>query len=162
MKKIISMILIFMLGVCLVACGEKDLPLENKIDLSNQGENENVIGEQVIKKYFDESLLEQYAETQVIKLPENPTTGYEWVFFIDDSEVVTVIEDKYESSSDDGNLVGVVGNRVCEFKGLKEGDTTIEFNYLRGFESNEEPAERVKFHISVNAKNEIAVIDEIH
>ena len=26
----------------------------------------------------------------VIKLPENPTTGYEWVYIIDDFEVVLV------------------------------------------------------------------------
>ena len=160
MKKIFSVLLILSLVFCLVACGEKDLPLENEIDLPS--EDEIVSDSQVSKKYIDESLLEQYSETQIIKLPENPTTGYEWIFFIEDSEVITVVEDKFEAPSNEEGLVGVGGNRVCEFKGLKEGDTTIEFNYIRGFEENEEPAEKVKFYVSVNANNEIAITDEVH
>ena len=153
MKKFLSVLLILTLAVCLVACGEKDLPLENKIDLSNQGDNGNTLNQQVNGKYFDESLLEQYDDTQIIKLPENTTTDYEWVFFIDDSEVITVVRDELDSAN---------GNRVCEFKGLKEGNTTIEFNYIRGFEENEEPAETVKFYVSVNANKQIAIIDEVH
>ena len=69
MKKIFSVLLILSLVFCLVACGEKDLPLENEIDLPS--EDEIVSDSQVSKKYIDESLLEQYSETQIIKLPEN-------------------------------------------------------------------------------------------
>ena len=162
MKKFLSVLLILSLAVCMVACGEKNLPLENNVDLLNQGDSENVIGQEGKKEYFDKSLLEQYAETQVIRLPENPTTGYEWVFFIDDAEVVTVVTDKFEELTNTEGLVGVGGNRICEFKGLKEGDTTIEFNYIRGFEENEEPAETAKFYVSVNQNNEIAIMSEVH
>lgn len=158
MKKILTMVLISILAICMVGCGEKDLPLQNEVDLPN----ENVIEQDVIKRYFDESLLEQYAETQVIELPENETTGYEWVFFIDDSEVISVVKDEYQAPANSDEVVGVTGKRVCEFKGLKEGDTTIEFNCIRGLEENEEPADKVKFYVSVNANNEIAIMSEVH
>ena len=161
MKKILSILLILVLSVCMVACGEKDLPKEEEINLLDRVESgENVYQE--ITKYFDEEMIDNYAKTQIIKLPENPTTGYEWVYVVDDSEVMNVIKDEYQAFENSGDIVGEGGYRVCELEGLEEGETIIYFDRIRGFESGEEPAESIKFYISVNANKEIAVTDEIH
>lgn len=160
MKKFLYILLMFSLMLCLVACGEKDLPLHEEINSTNNFENKNT--QQGSKKYFEKSLLNQYAETQIIKLPENPTTGYEWVYIVDDSEVVNIMKDEYQLLENAESIVGTGGHRVCELKGLKEGNTIVYFNYIRGFEVDEEPVESFKLYVSVNSSNEIAITDEIH
>ena len=161
MKKFLSILLMLSLACCLVACGEKDLPKEDKINLDDKIETNEEINQEV-SKYFDEEMIENYAKTQVIKLPENPTTGYEWVYIIDDSEVVNIIKDEYQASENSEEVVGAGGHRVCEIEGLKEGNTIIYFNYIRGFEVGEEPEKTFKLYVSVNANNEVAITDEVH
>lgn len=161
MKKFLSIFLILALAVCMVACGEKDLPENEEINLLDKvGSGEGA--SQEIVKYFDEEMIDIYSKTQVIKLPENPETGYEWVYVIDDSEVMSVIKDEYQLSENSGDVTEDVGYRVCEIQGLAEGETIIYFDYISGLETDEEPVESIKFYISVNANNEIAVTDEIH
>lgn len=161
MKKILGVFVILSLAICLVACGEKDLPKEEEINLADKvesGESEN----KEIIKYLDEETFDNYAKTQVVKLPENPTTDYEWVYVIDDFEVVGISKDEYQINENVDENVSTPGYRVCEIEGLKEGETIIHFNYIRGFEADEEPAESFKLYVSVNANNEIAITDEIH
>lgn len=158
MKKILSILLMLSLVVCLAACGEKDLPKEEENDLLDKVEK----GDRVITKYFDEEMIDTYAKTQVIKLPENKTTGYEWVYVVDDSDVVKITKDEFQATENAGSLVGAGGYRVCEIEGVDEGDTIIYFNYIRGFETGEIPAESIKFYVSVNANNEVAITEEVH
>ena len=161
MKKIISIFLVLSLAVCLVACGEKDLPKEEEINLADKVESGTSANKEVVK-YIDEDTFDNYEQTQVIKLPENPTTGYEWVYIIDDFEVANIIKDEYQPSENIGDNVGTPGYRVCEIEGLGEGETIIHFNYIRGFEVDEEPVESFKLYVSVNTNKEIAITGEVH
>ncbi len=161
MKKFLSVLLILSLATCMVACGEKDLPLDNDVNLLDKTTSGENVKKPVVEKYLSEEALDVYAQTQVVELPENPTTGYEWVYTIDDAEVVSVVKDEYNASENEEGLLGVGGYRICEFKGLEEGETIVYFNYIRVFEEDAEPAKSVKFYISVNANNEIAITDEV-
>lgn len=161
MKKFLSVLLILALATCMVACGEKNLPLDEDVNLLDKKESGET-PKQEIEKYFEEDKLDVYGLTQMVELSENPTTGYEWVYTIDDAEVVSIVKDEYKASENEEGLLGVGGTRICEFKGLEEGETIIYFNYVRVFEENAEPAESVKFYISVNADKEIAITDEVH
>ena len=89
-------------------------------------------------------------------MPEDSNTEYEWVYVIDNAEVINFIKDEYQ---EDGENAGF---RICEIEGISEGDTIIYFDYIAGLEDNEVPAKRVKFYVSVNSNNEVAITDEIH
>lgn len=161
MKKILSIFLLISISICLVACGEKDLPKEQEIDLLDKVESGENVGEE-ITRYLDEETFDNYSKTQVIKLPENTTTDYEWVYVIDDFEVVNISKDEYQASESIDEIVDATGHRVFEIEGLTEGETIIHFNYIRGLEVDEEPAESFKLYVSVNANNEIAITGEVH
>ena len=147
MKKILGVFIILIVTTCLVACGKNEVAVK----VENEENDKNVTG-----KYFDKKELNTYSKTQVIKLPEDSNTEYEWVYVIDNAEVINFIKDEYQ---EDGENAGF---RICEIEGISEGDTIIYFDYIAGLEDNEVPAKRVKFYVSVNSNNEVAITDEIH
>ena len=157
MRKFISVVLILTLAVCMVACGDKDV--QNEVNLL---ETSGDLAQKTIQKYFNEEDLDKFAATQTIKLPEDSTTGLEWIYVIDDAEVVDVIKDEFVLAEGLDIVDGGSGERVCEIKGLEEGETILFFNYVNGNNESGDVEETVKFYIEVNANNEIAITDEIH
>ena len=156
MKKFISVLLMLCLAVCIVACGDKDV--QNEVNLlDNSGDSIKTI-----QKYFNEAELDKFAETQTIKLPEDSTTGFEWIFVIDDAEVIEIVKDEFVLAEGFDTIDGGSGERVCEIKGLEEGDTILYFNYVNGNNASGDVEDTVKFYVEVNANKEIAVTDEIH
>ena len=156
MKKIISVLLMLCLAVCIVACGDKDV--QNEVNLlENSGDSIKTI-----QKYFNEADLDKFAETQTIKLPEDSTTGFEWIYVIDDSEVIDVVKDEFVLAEGFDTIDGGSGERVCEIKGLEEGETILYFDYVNGNNASGDVEDTVKFYVEVNANNEVAITDEIH
>lgn len=156
MKKFISVLLMLCLAVCFVACGDKDI--QNEVNLlDNSGDSIKTI-----QKYFNEAELDKFAETQTIKLPEDSTTGFEWIYVIDDAEVIEIVKDEFVLAEGFDTIDGGSGERVCEIKGLEEGETILYFNYVNGNNASGDVEDTVKFYVEVNANKEIAVTDEIH
>lgn len=156
MKKIISVLLMLCLAVCVVACGDKDV--QNEVNLlDNSGDSIKTI-----QKYFNEADLDKFAETQTIRLPEDSTTGFEWIYVIDDSEVIDVVKDEFVLAEGFDTIDGGSGERVCEIKGLEEGETILYFDYVNGNNASGDVEDTVKFYVEVNANNEVAITDEIH
>lgn len=154
MKKFLNVLILLVVMGCMVACGNNiDDEQENLNDNTNSGEVVEV------KKYFPKENLGQYADLQTISIPENPTTGYEWVYVLGDTGVVNVQKDEFVANSENEGLVGVGGNRIIEIVGLTEGETTIKCEYMRSFE--EAAIETVTYKLSVNAENQIAVVEEV-
>ncbi len=157
MKKFISVLLMVSLAVCIVACGDKDV--QNEVNLL---ETSGDLAQKPIQKYFNEADLDKFAATQTIKLPEDSTTGFEWIYVIDDAEVIDVIKDEFVLAEGLDTVDGGSGERVCEIKGLEEGETILYFDYVNGNNASGDVEESVKFYIEVNANNEVAITDEIH
>ena len=156
MKKFISVLLMLCLAVCIVACGDKDV--QNEVNLlDNSGDSIKTI-----QKYFNEAELDKFAKTQTIKLPEDSTTGFEWIYVIDDAEVIEIVKDEFVLAEGFDTIDGGSGERVCEIKGLEEGETILYFNYVNGNNASGDVEDTVKFYVEVNANKEIAVTDEIH
>ncbi|MBP2172079.1 protease inhibitor I42 family protein [Methanococcus voltae] len=82
----------------------------------------------------------------ILELPENPTTGYTWYYFIDDENVVRVNEEKYVPN--DIQLLGSGGTKFWVFEGVGKGSTTIKFEYKRSWE--EEPILEYLLTVYVN------------
>ena len=157
MRKFIGVVFMLVLAVCIVACGNKEI----KTEVNPAGNTENVV-QKPIQMYFPKEDLEKFAASQTIRLPEDSTSGYEWIYVVDDAEVFDVIKDEFVLNEGLDIIDGGKGERVCEIKGLKEGETILYFDYVNGNDESGAAEESVKFYIEVNANNEIAVTDEIH
>lgn len=89
-------------------------------------------------------------QTAVIKLSENPTTGYGWEFEIEPKKqkVITVISSKFIPATSD--LIGVGGIKEYKFKAKNKGQITISGYYVRPWEElNKETALQVHYEINV-------------
>ena len=89
-------------------------------------------------------------QTAVIKLSENPTTGYNWEFEIEPKKqkVITVISSKFVPATSD--LIGAGGVKEYKFKAKNKGQITLSGYYARPWEElNKETALQVHYEISV-------------
>jgi inhibitor of cysteine peptidase len=72
-------------------------------------------------------------DTLMMRLDENPTTGYEWALEARNEEVVTLNSAVYIPSRPSG--VGGGGQRIFTFKGEGAGRVTLRFTLRRKWES---------------------------
>lgn len=75
-------------------------------------------------------------ESDVIKLQENPSTGYAWSYSINDENIVKVLSDSYDELNTTEGIVGSSGIHTWNLKGLKEGKTLITFTLNRSWEQD--------------------------
>jgi len=76
--------------------------------------------------------------SQIVILCANPTTGFQWTESaqISDETVIYQYEHNFVPP-DEENVVGDPGKNVWTFKTLKQGTSTITFNYSRPWEGGE-------------------------
>jgi inhibitor of cysteine peptidase len=67
-----------------------------------------------------------------VKLPENPTTGYQWN--LTTTPGLQVMDDTYVSSDTTGKLMGAGGTRIWEIKATAPGEQKINAVYMRTWE----------------------------
>lgn len=70
----------------------------------------------------------------IIRLAENPTTGYEWVMSPDDDNELTLDGDEF--TPPDGTLVGAPGLHTWRFSAGADGIAVIAFNERRSWVEN--------------------------
>jgi predicted secreted protein len=68
----------------------------------------------------------------VIRLTENPTTGFRWHYDLTAQGVVELLEDDYVPN---GNLPGSGGCRSFSFRGSRPGTMGIKFTLRRAWET---------------------------
>jgi inhibitor of cysteine peptidase len=76
-------------------------------------------------------------EVLVIRLAENPTTGYRWQAEFDSGRL-QASDDRFEPSSD---LPGAAGMRYLTFRALAPGETRLRLVNRRAWESGDGIAE---------------------
>jgi len=84
----------------------------------------------------------------VIKLAENPTTGYGWQFAITAPDVIVLKNNEYVPDDRVGKLVGSGGTRILTFEAVGKGSAEIKFVYKPSYPS-EGAAEQVLYKVSV-------------
>lgn len=85
-----------------------------------------------------------------IRLPGNPTTGYEWQALPPDhAAVVPIGPVEYHKDAQDGKAVGTGGAYVFHFRADREGAAKITLLYKRNWEK--EPAERFTILVRVSS-----------
>jgi len=73
----------------------------------------------------------------VLKLPENPTTGYSWAMTL--SEGLSVDGEAYVQDEDTGDLVGVGGTHEWHIKVTATGKQTIAGVYRQEWDPTQSP-----------------------
>ncbi len=81
-----------------------------------------------------------------IALEENPSTGYSWVYEIEDASVAKIESDDYIAS--ESGALGAKGKRKFILRAVSEGTCEIVFKYVRSWE-DKEPESTVRYVIKV-------------
>ena len=95
-----------------------------------------------------------------IRLPSNPSTGYQWQVAALDEKVVRLVDTRWEpqvggeevaDGSPPARAVGVGGTSVLTFVGVADGRGVIRLVYVRPWEKGIAPARRADYAVEVLA-----------
>jgi inhibitor of cysteine peptidase len=86
----------------------------------------------------------QQGDEFVVALTANPSTGYEWTAA--DNPDVTFVSSKQVAG---GSQPGAPGTQELTFRAEHTGQSTLELDYARSFESDVPPAKTAKFPVAV-------------
>ena len=94
-----------------------------------------------------------------IALAENPTTGYTWEYT---ASTDNLLEDEMDPESafvaGDPELDGAPGVHRWAFRGLAEGDVTLNFVYAQHFDENAEPYATISYQLHVDDTGRITLL----
>jgi len=83
----------------------------------------------------------------LVRLPENPSTGYQWALDEINEEILELEDSDFVLSSDVG--IGGGGERRLRFKAKSTGTTRIELKLWREWEGDISAIQRYDFTIQV-------------
>ena len=83
----------------------------------------------------------------IVRLTENPTTGYSWAIDRINSEIVSPVASDYAADSHSG--IGGGGRRVLAFKAVKAGSSPISLKLWRKWEGDKSVRQHFKVTIQV-------------
>ncbi len=92
-----------------------------------------------------------------VLLLENPTTGYAWSYTMSAEDILTLEKDEFFAP--DAELEGAGGEHLWVWRGVKEGDVTITFDYARSFEAESSPEGTVTYTFHVDAEGLITLTE---
>jgi inhibitor of cysteine peptidase len=100
---------------------------------------------------------EEAVEEEETITEEGETTGYSWQLAQPlDEDVVEFVSSAFEKTSassegGEGETVGAPGEETWTFEAIGEGETEIEFEYVRPWETGVAPEETKTFQVSVTS-----------
>jgi inhibitor of cysteine peptidase len=83
----------------------------------------------------------------VVTLTSNPTTGYSWSFQLTREGIIAAKGSEYEPT--EPQLPGSGGRERFRFIAVQSGQTALEFEYRRSWETETPPAETVAYDVVV-------------
>ena len=131
--KLILMLTTIAVSVLLVACAAPAQPGSKAwVEVSCDEFYDN--------HHINTTLEVQIGETFEVKLCSNPTTGFQWSEKAQTSDTVVLEQEDHKfigPESEPPPPPGTPGQEVWTFKALKEGSSTIFFEYGRPWEGGE-------------------------
>lgn len=95
-------------------------------------------GDKEVGNVTGESKTVKVGEDLTIELETNPSTGYDWKVTTEpDPAILGLNSDFIEAGS---TVPGAPGKHIFRYKALKAGKTTIVYEYVRSWETDEPPA----------------------
>ena len=74
-------------------------------------------------------------EALLLRLPENPTTGYRWQVAQTGDGELELVEDRFESAAGPKAAVGAAGERLLRFVGKRAGRVELTARQGRAWEA---------------------------
>lgn len=99
------------------------------------------------------------AQTIVVNLPANPSTGYTWVAASDQENVIRIEDLGF--SMDDGDLVGAPGVMQLEVCGVAPGSAALTLSYTRPWEEDAVPTVSFTWNVTVDEANNVALSGDL-
>ncbi|MDY6826795.1 MAG: protease inhibitor I42 family protein [Bacillota bacterium] len=75
----------------------------------------------------------EHGETFIVKLEENPSTGYNWHWTVGPEGVVVLDSEEFIAAEDE-EVVGVPGRHEFVFRAEEAGEAEVVFQYYRDWE----------------------------
>ena len=103
--------------------------------------------------------LSQDGYVLTVRLPSNPTTGYDWSYEFSADGVIELLTQEYVQDDAPADMVGVGGTWAASFRcsGSEFGDVTLTLKYSRGWE-DAEPGTVHTLGLFVNESGEITIL----
>ena len=94
-----------------------------------------------------------------VRLPSNPTTGYDWSYEFSVDGVIELLTQEYVQDDAPADMAGVGGTWAASFisSGSKFGNVTLTLKYSRGWEDTE-PGTVHTLDLFVNESGEITIL----
>ncbi|MFO1423822.1 MAG: protease inhibitor I42 family protein [Candidatus Competibacteraceae bacterium] len=89
----------------------------------------------------------QVGERLIVRLPENPTTGYTWAIDETDSRLLALVSTDYASPETES--IGVRGQRAFVFTVRQPGEVALKLKYWRFWEGDASATERFVVNLRV-------------
>lgn len=102
---------------------------------------------ELVREHNGETVELQRGDTLVIRLPDNPTTGFRWAVDSLDSDVMTQVEGDYSSAS---SAIGSGGVRCFAFQAKGVGTSVITLKLWRSWEGDRSARSRFRVTVNVN------------
>jgi len=118
MNKLLALIMIGLISITIINCSKSN-PAKTEYNLTNT-------------EAIYEIPVEKLA---VVKIEENPTTGYTWHYYIEDESVLTFNSEETKVTKSDPTVLGAPIIHIWKFKTLKSGTTLLKFAYARDWEA---------------------------
>lgn len=93
--------------------------------------------------------------SEKIELFGNPTTGYTWVYSIEDKKIVEIDEDI--TYLGEGNIVGAPSLFLYEIHPVNPGETTVTFEYKRPWEKDVKADRMEQYEVTVTKNGRVKI-----
>ena len=93
-----------------------------------------------------------------VRLPANPTTGYEWNFDISDPAALELLTMEYTGDEADEQMVGVGGQWVASFYSTLEGTGEVDLTLTYQRAGEEAAGEQRLIKIAIGENNQLQVL----
>lgn len=92
-------------------------------------------------------------------LTGNGTTGYQWLYTVEDEAVLTVVDNGFTQEPGTEGMTGAGGVFAFRLDGLKEGATKVTFTYARSWEIDESTLCTVSYNVLVDDDLDVTIFD---
>jgi inhibitor of cysteine peptidase len=86
----------------------------------------------------------------LIRLAENPTTGYRWQFSQSGPGALRLVDDRTEPAGSPSPAPGAAAHRVVRFVADRSGDVELLAVERRSWEADSPARPRVAFHVAIH------------
>lgn len=149
MRRLSSHLLAVELGILMLCWVSSATTIPACTHKNNHVENNYTMAEVIIFQVDQGKIFEVHqGDRIVIRIDENPTTGYQWEITSINQQIVELVESDYVIAP--GGGIGGGGTRIFRFKAISPGTTSIQLKLCRAWEPGDTSIDSFSVNIQVH------------